>query len=117
KDCHQIVLLARQKSTMMLRVKRHSVTALAVPDGISPYDSVSCRIDDREDVLVLQVDVYLAGYGIVLRHSGFTVEMYCAYNLIFLYVNDGFGFAPLIRDVKLMKGRGIGAAVWLRFSL
>ena len=60
---------------MMLRVKRHSMIALALPDGISTYNFVSCRIDDREDVLVLQVDVYLAGYGIVLRHSGFTVEM------------------------------------------
>src|SRR2546427_314223 len=74
-DCHQVVLFAREKSTMMLRVKRHSVIALAVPDGISTYNFVSRRIDDREDVLVLQVDVYLTGYWIVLRHSGFTVEM------------------------------------------
>ena len=74
-DGHQVVLFAREKSTMMLRIKRHSVIALAVPDGISTYNFVSRRIDDREDVLVLQVDVYLTGYWIVLRHSGFTVEM------------------------------------------
>src|SRR3954471_3217130 len=74
-DGHQVVLFAREKCAVVLRVKRHSVIALAVPDGISTYNFVSCWIDDCEDVQVLQIDVYLAGYGIILRHSSFTVEM------------------------------------------
>ncbi len=74
-DGHQVVLFTREKRAVMLRVQRHSVIALASPNGISPYNLVRHRIDDRKDVLVLQIDVHLAGDGIVLRHPGFTVEM------------------------------------------
>src|SRR5438309_1245460 len=58
----------------MLRVRRHSMIALAPPNGISPYHLVRCGIDDRKDVLILEIDVHLAGDGIVLWHPGFTVE-------------------------------------------
>ena len=39
-DGHQVVLFARKKRAVMLRVERHSVIALALPNGISPYHLV-----------------------------------------------------------------------------
>ncbi len=72
---HQLVSLTREEGTMVFRVERHAVVALAFPDWIAPDNLVRCRINDSENVLVLQVHIHLARDGIVLRHSGFTVEM------------------------------------------
>src|SRR5438132_14284540 len=99
-DGHQVVLFAGEKCAMMLWVQRHSVISVASPNGISPYNLVRHRINDRKDVLVLQIDVYLAGDGIILRHSGFALEMQRAYNLILLHVHDRFRFASFIGNVK-----------------
>ena len=95
-DSHQVVLLTREKRAVMLQVKRHSVISLALPNRISPHHLICRRINDRKDVLILQINVYLAGDGIVLRHPGFTVEMQRAHDLILLHVNNGFGFASFI---------------------
>ena len=54
----------------MFRVKRHSVIALAPPNGISPHHLVRCGIDDRKDVLILEIDVDLAGDRIVRLGCG-----------------------------------------------
>lgn len=97
----------------MLRIKRHSVIAFAPPNGISPYHLVRCGLNDRKDVLILEIDVHFAGYGIALWHPGFTVEMQRAYNLVLLHVDYGFGSPPLIGDVQLVERSGIGAAVRL----
>ena len=89
---------------MMFRIERHAVIALAFPDWIAPDDLVRFRINDRENVLVLQVDVHLTGDGIVLRHAGFTVEMQRLDDFVLGHIHNRFRFAPLVRDVELMKG-------------
>lgn len=101
----------------MLRVKRHSVVTLAPPNGISLYHLVRQRIDDRKDVLILQIDIDLAGNGIILRHPGFTVETQGTYNLVLVYVDDDFGSPSFVGNVQLVEGSGVGAAVRLRCSL
>src|SRR3989441_11105870 len=102
-DGHQIVFFACKKGAAMLRVQRHSVISLTLPNRIFPYHLVRRGINDHKDVLVLQIDVYLTGDGVVLRHAGFTVEMQCAHNLVLLHVHDGFRFASFIGNVKFMK--------------
>ena len=116
-DRHQVVLFAGEKRAVVLRVQRHSVIALARPDGISPYNLVRRGIDDRKDVLILQIDVDLAGDGIVLRHPGFAVEMQRPDNLVVLHINDSFRLAPFIGNVQLVERRRVGAAVRLGFGL
>ena len=45
----------------MFGVEGHSVISLAATDGIPPDDFVGCRIDDCENVLVLQIHVHNVG--------------------------------------------------------
>src|SRR5207248_2511567 len=67
---HWIVFFARQKSTMMFRIERHSVVAFATSDRIAPDHLVRCGVDHGKDILILQIHIYLASHWIILRHSG-----------------------------------------------
>src|SRR5262249_34410601 len=69
-----VVAFARQECTMSLRVDRHPVVPLTAGDGIATDDGIRTRIDNREDVLILEIDVDLSGDGIVLRHACLAVE-------------------------------------------
>ena len=100
---------------MVLRIERHSVVSLALPDRKAPYDFVRCRVNDRKNVLILKVHVDLTRHRIVLRHSCFTVEMQGLHDLVFSHIDDGFGFATLVRDVQLVERGCVSASVWLRF--
>src|SRR6266849_7566483 len=52
---HQIVFFTRQKSPVMLRVKTHAVVSLAAADWIAAYYFVVRGIDDRENILILEI--------------------------------------------------------------
>ena len=69
-----VVALARQKRAPSLWIDGHPVVALAARDRIAADDGIRARIDDREDVLILQVDIDLSRDVIVLRHAGLTIE-------------------------------------------
>src|SRR6267142_31730 len=84
-------------------------------DGIPPYHRVSGGIDHREDVLVLKVDVYLPGHGIVLWDTGLTVEPQHLDDGVCPDVDDAFRFRALVGDVRLVEGRGVGDPVRLLF--
>lgn len=71
--------------------RRHSVVPLAPSDRIPSNDLVGCRINDRENVVVLQVYINFAGDRVVLRHSGFAVEMQGFNDLVFGYIDNSFG--------------------------
>src|SRR6516165_2347757 len=55
-----VVALARQERAPSLRVDGHPVVTLTARDRIAADDAIRARIDDREDVLVLEVDVDLS---------------------------------------------------------
>src|SRR6267142_5375670 len=84
-------------------------------DGIPPYHRVSGGIDHREDVLVLKVDVYLPGHGIVLWDTGLTVEPQHLDDGVCPDVDDAFRFRALVGDVRLVEGRGVRDSVGLLF--
>src|SRR4029077_15081007 len=73
-DGHQVVAFAREEGAMMFRVKRHTVIPFAASYRVTPYHFIRRRIDHRENILVLQVYVHFLRDGVVLWHSGFTVE-------------------------------------------
>ncbi len=74
-DRHQVVSFTREKGAVMLRVKRHAVVSLAASHGIPAHNGIRRGVDDRKNVLVLQVHVHLARDRVVLRHTGLAVEM------------------------------------------
>src|SRR3989440_4293357 len=96
KDRHQVLAFAGEEGTMMLWVKGHPVIPFAPPHRIAAYDFIRGRIDDREDIFVLEVYVNLLCDGIVLWHSRFTVEVECLNDIICADVYDGFRFASFI---------------------
>jgi hypothetical protein len=55
--CHQVVALAREKSPMVVWIEGHSVIFLAAPNWIFAYDLVGCGIDNRKEILILQVHI------------------------------------------------------------
>ncbi len=112
---HQFISLAGKEGAVMLRVKSHPVVSFASADRIPPDDFVRRGIDDRENVLVLQVHVHLAGDGIVLRHPGLTVEMQSLDDFVLGHVHDRFGLSSLIGDVELVKRSRVRASI--RFCL
>ena len=84
---------------MVLRVKRHPMVSLALPDRVAPDDFVRRRINHREDVLVLQIHIHFSRDGVVLRHSRFTIEVQGTDNFVLVHVHDGFGLPSLIGNV------------------
>src|SRR5689334_15247318 len=92
---------------MALCVDGHPVIPFAAGDRIPAGDSIGRRIDDREDVLVLQVDVHFSRDGIVLWHSRLAVKTYYRDRAILPRVDHREGFGPLIGDVGFMEGSGI----------
>jgi len=70
---------------------------------------------DCEDVLVLEIDVDLAGDGIVLWHSSFAIKMQRLDYLVLLNINNGLCLPPLIGNIELVEGSGIRTAVGLSF--
>src|SRR5882724_8055626 len=87
--------------------------SLAAPDGISPHDFVSRRINDRENVLILKIYIHLASNRIVLRHACFAIEMQGLDDFVLGHVNHCFCFASLIGNIEFMKRGGVSAAVRL----
>src|SRR5207253_10430815 len=85
-------------------------------DAVAPNDFIGCRVDDRKDVLVLEVDVNLAGYWVVLGHACFTVEMECIDDLVLLNIDNGLGLTALVGYVELVEWCSIGTAVRLRLG-
>jgi hypothetical protein len=49
----------------MVRVEGHAVVSFAPTHGITPHNFVGSRIDDRENVIVLQIHVDFASDRIV----------------------------------------------------
>ncbi len=102
---------------MVFGVQRHAVVSFAFSDWIPSNDLVRCRINDGENVLVLQVDIHPARDGVVLGHSRFTVEMQRLDDFVLGHIHNRFRFAPLGRDVELMKGSRVSAAIRFGFGL
>src|SRR6267378_8344117 len=100
---HQVISFAGEEGAMMFRVQGHPVIPLTAPYRITPYDFIGGRIDDRENVLLLKVDIHLARDWIVLRHPSFTVEMQSLDDFVLGHVHDGFGFPAFVRDIELVK--------------
>ena len=98
---------------MMLRIKGHPMVSFAPPDRISSHDFVSRWINDRENILILKIYIYLASNRIVLRHPRFAVEVQSLYDLVFRDIDNRFCFASFIGNVELMELRGVSAAVRL----
>src|SRR5215475_14108736 len=67
KDGQRVVALAGQKRAAPLGVDGHAVIALAAVYAMPRAHGVAAWIDHGDRVLVLQVDVYLSGKGVVLR--------------------------------------------------
>jgi hypothetical protein len=61
----------------------------------------------------LEVDIDFARNGIVLRHSGFTVEMQTLDDLVLLHSYDRLCLAALVRNVKFVKRSGVRTAIRL----
>src|SRR5512135_2237980 len=108
-DGHQVVVFAGKKGAAVLHVQSHAVIAAAAAHAVAGHHLVGLRVNDGENILVLQIHVHLAGGGIVLRHAGFAVEGEILQHGVGAHINDGFGFAALVGDVKLVKGRSVGA--------
>src|SRR5205814_10229482 len=97
----------------MLRVKSHSVIAFTLSNAISSDHLVRCWINDRKNVLVLEVDVDLACNWIVLRHPRFAVEMQRLDDLVLLHIDDSLRLAALVGNIKFVKRSGVRAAIRL----
>src|ERR1700686_5077006 len=87
-DSHQIILFAREKGAMVLGIECQAVISFAASYWIPPNHLVRYWINDRKNVLILQVDVDFARDRIVLRHSGLSIEMQRFDNCIFPDVHD-----------------------------
>src|SRR5437667_3844722 len=106
-DGHQFVSLTGKERAVVLRVKRHAVISLAFPDRVPAYNFVGRGINDSKNVLVLEVHVDLPRHGIVLRHPRFAVKVQSLHDLVFVYIDDCFGFPSLIRNVQFVKGSSV----------
>src|SRR5207248_9328856 len=82
-------------------------------NAISSDHLVRCWINDRKNVLVLEVDVDLTCNWIVLRHPRFAVEMQSLDDLVLLHIDDGLRLAALVRNIKFVKRSGVRAAIRL----
>src|SRR5213594_3268936 len=111
KNCHQFVSFTCQKSSPVLGVKRHSVIPVAFPNAVAPDDLIRLRVYHRKNILVLEIDIYLAGDGIVLWHPSFAVEVQRLNDFVLLYIDDGLSFSSFIRHIKLVEGSGVRAAI------
>jgi len=110
---HELVSFTGKKSTVMFRVKRHAVVSFAPPNRILGDDFVLLGIDDRKNVVILEIHVDLACNRIVLRHSCLAVERERFDDLVFSHIDNCFRLSPFIGHVQLVKGSCVGASVWL----
>ena len=115
-DRHKVVPFAREEGAMVFRVESHPVIPFAASHRIAPYHFIRGRIDDGENIPVLEVDVHFLGDGIVLRHSRFTVEVQRLHEIVRSDIHDGFRLAPFIGNVQLVKRRSVSAAVRFGFG-
>ena len=113
KNRHQFVSFTCQKSSPVLGVKRHSVIPVASPNAVAPDNLIRLRVYHHKNILILEIDIDLAGNGIVLWHSSFAIEMESLDNLVLLDINNGLCLPPLVRNLELVEGSGIRAAVGL----
>src|SRR5260370_1797166 len=95
-DRHQIVSFTRQKRPVMFRVERHAVVSLAAADWIAAYYFVVRRIDDGENILILEIYIDFPGHRIVLLHSRFAVELQRLDDFVLGYIHNRFRFAALV---------------------
>src|SRR5262249_34568166 len=115
KDRHQIVAFAFKESSVVLRIERHPMVSPAFSYLIAADDRVRCWVDDGKNVLVLEIDVDFPRDRVILGHSGFTVEVKRLDDLVLPDVDDCLGPTAFVRYVYLVKGFGVGAAIWLGF--
>src|SRR5262249_35765788 len=108
-----VIAFARQERAPSLRVDGHPVVALTAGDRVAADDGIRARIDDREDVLILEIDVDLPCDLIVLRHTGLAVETQHREGAILSRVDHGYRLRALIRDVRLVEGSRVGDTVRL----
>jgi hypothetical protein len=87
------------------------VIASTFADGVAGNHFVIGRIDHREQVLALQVDIHLLRDGIVLRHSGLTVEFQGANDFVLRDIHYRFGLASFVGNINLVERLRISAAV------
>ena len=71
----QVLLLVCAQFPMMFRVDGHPVIVLAACDRVPRRNGVVRWIDLGNLIRAAQIDVDLSRDGIVLRHSGFAVEV------------------------------------------
>src|SRR5438105_15018837 len=90
----------------MLRIECHAVVAVAASDGVAPDHRVGRRVDYSEEILILQVNVHLSGYMVVLRHASFTGEVQSFDDRVGACIDHSLGFAALVRNVDLINGPG-----------
>src|SRR2546429_6107071 len=69
-------------TTEIYTLSLHDALPISATDGIPPDDFVGCRIDDCENVLVLQIHVHLARDRIVLRSEEHTSELQSRLHLV-----------------------------------
>src|SRR5438477_6786959 len=115
KNRHQFVSFTCQKSSPVLGVKRHSVIPVASPNAVAPDNLIRLRVYHHKNILILEIDIDLAGNGIVLWHPSFAIEMESLDNLVLLDINNGLCLPPLVRNLELVVGSSILAAVGFSF--
>ena len=98
---------------MVFRIKRHTVIAVATSDGILCDHRIGCWVEDRKEIVILQVEVDLASHWVVLRHTGLTVEVKRLENDIRVRIDNGLGLASLVGDVEFVERRGVGTPIGL----
>ena len=68
----------------------------ASSNWIPADDLIGGGVNHSEDVLILEVDVHLVCYRVVLRHACFAIEVQSADNFVFLYIDDSLRLASFI---------------------
>lgn len=73
------------------------MVSFATAHRIATDHGIRCRVDHREDILILQVHVDLACDRVVLRHAGFASELQGFDDFILVHVHHRLGLASLTR--------------------
>ena len=93
------------------------MVSLAASDWISAHDLIRRWNNDRKNVLVLQIHLYLASHRIVLRHARLAIEMQRFNDFVLGNIHNRFRLTPLVRDIELVERRGVSTAVGLLLRL
>jgi len=96
---------------MVLGVDSHSVVVAAAFYWVTSQHGIRSRVDFRNFVCISQIDVYLAGDGVVLGHAGLAFEFDSFNNFILVHIHYRNRLPERIRNVHLVKRRGVCAPV------